>query len=230
MRYWPAPISVLFFILQIMVVGLEGKNERSVYVVCTAALIPRGYEERRNQYEESLKKIKSFGYEPYVIESCAVGPTFLDTLSKNVCYTKSNNPNFSNKGINEAIALRVGLEYFSFSPESMIIKLTGRYTLATNEFIELVKNNPQADVVARVWNARDVYTGIFAMRCKYLIDFLNNEIGDFNFLEKNHVALEWRLGEYIEKLRGKGAKIVHLPRVYSYLPVAMPFHRGVLSL
>ncbi len=203
------------------------KQKQTIRIVCTAALIPQKYEERKRQYIRSLKKLKEMGYDPYVIEPCQKGPTFLDEYCNHVCYTQSNNPAWArgkgNYGINEAISLNIGLQYFNFDSEDIIIKLTGRYTLEKDEFIRLVENNSQADAVVRAWNEGDAYTGLFAIRLKYFIDFLNNGI-NIAEMERGPIPLEHFFGAYITKMRKKGAKVFYIPRVYDYLPIWTP-HR-----
>lgn len=191
---------------------------KKYFLVCTAAIIEKNCEERKKQYIESLILLKKHGCNPHVIESCQQGPTFLDEYCDHVCYTQSNNPTYTNYGINEAISLNIGLRYFNFDPEDIIIKFTGRYSLISDEFIKLVENNLDADAIVRAWNDGDAYTALFAIKLKYFLDFLSNNI-NFEMMEHRHTPFEHFFGAYITKMRTQGAKIIYLERVYDYLPI-----------
>ncbi len=196
----------------------ETKNE--IRIVCSAAIIPQHYESRKQQYLKTLNKLKSYGYTSYVVESCQSGPTFLDTACDNVCYTQSNNPDYiNNKGMNEAISLQIGLLQFNFNPEDMIVKLTGRYCLETDEFLKLIQENPNADAFLRAWGEGDAYSGLFALKLTYFLDFLNNYINS----DQTTLAFEHALGAYITNMKKQGLKIVYLSKVYDYLPVCSIF-------
>lgn len=223
---WVVFIACLFCFLQVFAKVMDALDQKqtkqpTIRFVCTAAIIPRNYEERKKQYVKSLCLLKKYGIEPYLIESCATGPTFLDQYCSRICYTKTNNPALSNYGINEAISLLVGLKYFNFSPDDIIIKFTGRYSLESDEFIELVKKNPKADAIVRAWNDGDAYTALFAIKLKYFFDFLENDI-DFNSMAQKNIPLEHCFGKYITKIRNQGANIIYLKRLYDYLPTCFP--------
>lgn len=196
-------------------------SKKKIHFVCTAALIPQNYEARKNQYIESLLLLKKYGCDVYVIESCQSGPTFLDEYCDHVCYTQSNNSMYINKGLNEAISLKIGLRFFDFGADDMIIKFTGRYSLKSDEFIRLVENNPEVDAVVRAWADNDAYSVIFALKLKYFLEFLDNEM-IYEYMERLNWGFEHVFGTYITELRMRGAQIHYLPRVYDYLPVSMP--------
>ncbi|MFA6066655.1 MAG: hypothetical protein WC707_05745 [Candidatus Babeliaceae bacterium] len=194
----------------------------AIRIVCTVALIPYDYETRKLQYIRTLKKLREFGYEPYVVESCASGPTFLDDYCDHVCYTHNNNSSITNKGVNEGISLMIGFQHFNFDPDDMIIKLTGRYCLETDEFIRLVEQNPSADAIVKSWLADNIYTGVFAMRLKYLSEALSNI--NFEEMIKKSISFETQCGLQILKMHNNGAKIIYLEELYDYLPVCTPWY------
>ena len=101
-------------------------NAKNINIIFTAALIDNQFEMRKSEYLYSLNRLKSWDYIPYIIESCRRS-SFFDNYSVPVCYAQVNDPNLRNKGVNEAKALQVGLDYFGFSDEDMIVKITGRY-------------------------------------------------------------------------------------------------------
>ena len=196
--------------------------------VCTAALIPKEYESRKNQYINSLTLLNKYNCDLYVIESIANGPTFLDDYCKNVCYTHSNNTSILNRGINEAISMKIGLKYFNFEPGTMVIKFTGRYQLKSDEFIKFVAEHMDADVIARAWKDNDAYTALFAMKIEYFLDFLDNYIDYQKWISYSAsvfpTPFEIYFGSYITKIKKEGAKIVYLEKLYDYMPIwAYPY-------
>ena len=191
----------------------------NIKILCTAALIPNAYLDREQQYIHSLSIFKKHGLSVYMVESCQQGPTNLDLHCDNICYTKTQLPEYAygvgNYGINEALSLAKGLEYFAFDDEDIIIKFTGRYEFKDTSFLNLVNKNLDADVVARIWSNGDVYTALFAIKAKYFKDFLNTI--DYNAM-KNGKNLEHCFGKYIAKLQKEGKNIVPWDRIPSYLP------------
>lgn len=202
-------------------------KDNSIKILCSAALVPPSADHhqdvsRKEAYAKSLNTLKRYGLETYVVESIASGPTYLDEYCNHVCYTQSNNAFIRNHGINEAVSMLIGLKHFNFKPDDMIIKLTGRYSLESDEFIRLVQYNSDVDAIVRAWSENDVYTVLFAIRAKYFLDFLDNYI-NFQRMYQENIALEHLFGAYITKIRNEGARIIYLPRVYDYLPVVGRF-------
>ena len=208
-------------------------NTKPIKVLYTAAIIPRDYENRKNCYIRNLQMLKQYGCDVYVVESCQSGPTFLDDFCDHVCYTKSNDPS-ALPSYNETTSVKIGLEHFNFDHDEMIIKVTGRYVLETDEFISLVNANLDADLIARKWEdfqagggkQHDAYTGCFAIKVKYLHDIINNYYFKHAF-ESYHIgsevhlyAIEWALGDYIEDNKYL-KKIIYIEKLYDYLPEAL---------
>jgi hypothetical protein len=202
---------------------IKKTKQPSIKFVCTAAIIPNNYDNRKQQYIKSLLLLKGHGIDAYLIESCQKGPTFLDEYCNHVCYSHTQNPRYLNYGINEALSLISGLKFFGFDPDDTVIKFTGRYSLESDEFVQLVKNNADADAIVRSWDEGNAYTALFAIKLKYFLDFLENNI-DYEEMHQKSTPFEYFFGAYITKMRKRGAKIVYLPRVYDYLPIWTP-HR-----
>lgn len=198
-----------------------GKRNETVKIFCTAALIGSDYESRKREYIRGLNLLRGHGCDPYLVEAAAVGPTFLDEYCNHVCYTRSNSTGYISKGLKEAHSLLVGLKQFKFNPNDMIIKFTARYQLVSDEFIQLVEDNPDADAIVRAWHENDAYTALYAMKLEYLLDFLENYV-DYNKLAHIDFCIEHLFGAYITKIKAEGAKIIYIPRVYDYLPIATP--------
>lgn len=205
------------------------KNKR-MKVLCTTAMVPPDKDRhqgiaRKQRYIDTLILLKKFGCEIYVVESIASGPSFFDEYADHVCYTQSNDFTLKNHGINECIAMKIGMDYFKFDPEDMIIKLTGIYALKTDEFINLINNNPDADAIIKPWNEKNAYTALFAIKAKYFLDFLNNYI-DYEWWKaegrQTIIGEEDLFGTYVTKIKNEGARVVKIPRLYDYMPIAVP--------
>jgi hypothetical protein len=199
-----------------MINFIYGRQSPKIEIVCTSALTARYYEPRKQQYIRGLSLLKNYGLDPYLVESITSGPTFLDEYCNHVCYTQSNDASLRNYGINEAVSLLIGLQCFNFDPETIIIKLTGRYPLESDEFVRLVEQNLDADVIAKTWTENDACTGLFAIRLKYLLDFLQNYL-DFKKMEQEMISVELYFGAYITKIEKEGANVIHLPKMYDYI-------------
>lgn len=175
-----------------------------IKIVCTAALTDAYFEFRKEQYIHSFNVLKQFGYTDfYVIEALKkTGPTFLEEHAPKVFYATVNNPKLRNNGINEAMCLLEGCAHFKFDPEDIIIKLTGRHSLISNNLLKIVENNPNLDAVVRVNADGNAYTLGFAMRYKYLKEMF--ETIDYAPLDRLMIPLEYKVGDYIKKKKREG--------------------------
>lgn len=184
-----------------------------VRVICTAALISQQFEERKHEYIHSLDVLTELGYEPFIIEACKNGgPTFLEEFSRNVCYSKVNNPKLKNKGVNEARSLLAGLNHFNFSEDDIVIKLTGRYHFTSENFIRIVESSPEVDGIFRKpGKSGQVFTGCFALRHKYFVKMLKQL--NFDLMERKMTNLEREVAEYVRKIEKEGAKILYLDQL-----------------
>jgi hypothetical protein len=200
---------------------LFGVADDHIKVVCTAAILSENFEVRKQEYIKALERIKQFGFMPYIVESCQVGPTFLDALSNKVWYAQTNDYRLKNKGVNEAKALLHFFEHNHFNDEDLIVKVTGRYYFVDDMFLQYVAHHQEYDVfvkdVAKLYghNFLDIFTGCFAMRYKYFIEFLRQL--NFDEMEKKSLAIEWRLGAYIaSKKEMKVCKLDKLNMKYHF--------------
>ena len=177
--------------------------EHKVKIVCSAALLDNQFEVREKEYRRCFEILSSYGYtKPYIVEAIKkTGPTFLDSISPHVFYSQMNNAHLKNKGINEARTLLEGLTAFKFDSDQMILKLSGRYHLSSDFFLHFVENNTDADAIVKVDPSGQIYTFCFAMKYKYLLDFLQQL--DYKDMEKNMVNLEQKLADYIKGITHK---------------------------
>ncbi len=184
--------------------------KRNIRVVCTAAIIPRRYEQRKNQYIRSIQTLEGHGYSPYVVESCVAGPTFLDEYCNNVCYTLSNNAYLKNKGVNESVSLLMALQKWNFNDDDIILKLTGRYVLQFDKLLRLLEEADDVAAVAKFeqMDRSSVLTGCFAMRYDLMKQMYASY--DYEKLEKEMICIEHEVGPYLEQLEKEGFKLIRL--------------------
>lgn len=213
----------VIFLLSCSEIPAKDAEKTKIKVLFTSAIISgdEAYvEERKQDYIRNLQLLKSYGCDVYVVESCREGPTYLNEHCVQVNYTRSNDPNVS-KSRNEVSSMRIGFSHFNFQPDDMIIKITGRYVLQTEEFIKLVKDNIDADVILRMWDSDDAYTGLFAVRGRVFLDFMDNHylnlMDDPGFDE----SIEHELAKYVTRMKDK-LKVVFWPKIYDYLPRCGP--------
>jgi hypothetical protein len=185
--------------------------KRNIHVVCTAALIPRRYEQRKNQYIRALRRIVEFGYHPYIVESCVQGPTFLDDWSKDTLYSQTNDVSLKNKGVNEFKSLLYAFNDWNFDDDDIIVKLTGRYFFQADAFIRSLENMDNIDCAAKfvtvpVTGVDAVLTGCFAMRFGLFKEML--EFFDYDELERAMICVEHVVGPYLNNLSKKGYNVI----------------------
>lgn len=187
--------------------------KRKIHILCTAAILPIKYEERKQQYTRALTRVNEFCYKPYIVESCVAGPTFLNDLSSEVLYSLSNNTHLKNKGVNEFVSMIKAFEYWNFNDDDIIVKLTGRYFFQGDAFLRFLEDSLDVDCAAKfvtvpagpTKGVDAVLTGCFAMRCdlfKRMLTFF-----DYGWLEREMMCVEHVVGPYLNMLASKGIKV-----------------------
>jgi hypothetical protein len=198
---------------------------RNIIVMSTAAIISgteiyRDFERRKAQYIKSIEVFHEIGYEPFIIETCTTGPTFLDDYCHQVLYTHSNDSSQINKGVNEGKSILIFLETYKnmINEDDIIIKTTGRYHLAHDSFIRLVEDNDRyaGFIKHRLPDMRqyiDLFTGLFALEARYLSNMLASiryELMDAN------IWFEWDVARYFHTLTERHVPIMYLDSVGMY--------------
>lgn len=200
-------INKIFF--SIIIGTLASAASAEVRLVLSAALTDSFFEFRKQQYIESFAILSKYGYpNPYIIEAIQKkGLTYLDEHSSNVFYAQNNNARLRNKGINEARTMLEGLKHFNFSPDDMIIKLTGRYHFKSDYFLRLVENSQQYDAIVRFSPDGQQDTCCFAMKNKHLQEMF--ESLDYKAMEHHMINLEYAVAKYVQKkMRAEGFKVL----------------------
>jgi hypothetical protein len=170
-----------------------------IYVIITTCINNRygvnNFEERKQRYIDciqsavSIVEKTSFGdvavgevgreITPIIVENNGERETYLNDLGCDVIYTNNNLLSFPQKGINELLDIKHVIDRYNISDDDIIIKLTGRYRLLSNVFLELIiKNQHNYDAFVKFYNVcnqqfdkDDCALGLFAIRCKYIRNF-----------------------------------------------------------
>lgn len=186
--------GIVFLIHLILFLSKIVLTQNTINVVCTTALIDAQNDKRKQEYINAIETIKQFGFEPYIVESCASSPSFLDDLTDNVWYAKTHNFMLRNKGVKEVNALLDFFNYTRFGNEHIIVKVTGRYFFVNNSFLRFVADHLEYDVFVKYLDGQ-VFTGCFAMKYKYLINFL--ESLNLKRMESEMISIERELAVYL---------------------------------
>jgi len=96
-----------------------------------------------------------------------------------IVYTNNNQYYYSHKGNNELMDIKQIINQYDIKDDDIVIKLTGRYKVLTNDFFTLVKENAtNFDAFVKFFNVctlryyeNDCVLGLLAIKCKYLKDF-----------------------------------------------------------
>jgi hypothetical protein len=180
----------------------------TIRLVFTTSIITS---DREQLYVESIrdtmKKIRHIPLKAYVVENNGQRSTALDTIEGvEVLYTNTNNIESLNeptkafassgKGQKEMLDVLFVGDHFGFEDTDLVIKLTGRYTLASSSFFDQILSAPNFDVYMkfwdvcrRVWDPLDCVMGLYACRYNILTDF------DYTSF-RHHCSTEKVLAEY----------------------------------
>lgn len=172
----------------------------------TTALINNKFEHRKKEYLASLDTLFNMGYKPYIVDACTkTKKSFFGKHCNTVFYAGINDYSLRNKGVNEIKSMIEVCKYYQFKDKDMIVKLTGRYKFNSDEFLKLIEDNPQIDGWFSKDHTQQVRSGCFALRYKYLNQFLKNT--DLRLMEQRMINFEFLLGQYAEKIRNQGVNI-----------------------
>lgn len=171
-----------------------------------------GIDERKQQYKKGIKHVLKYrlpGEPVYIVENGGLSSSFLDQFHNpsediHVHYTNNNDQSFQNKGRKELLDIQSCIDTFHINPEDIIIKITGRYFLNNDSFLQKVrKEKNNCDVFFRagsMWNTdqpfderplSDLCTGLIAIKCKHFQQMLPESIPEF-------IPCEWKYAEYIQ--------------------------------
>jgi hypothetical protein len=184
----------------------------SIKLLYSAALIEHQAKQREEEYRQCAKSLESYGFkDPYIVEAIKgkESTTFLNTLSKHVFYSTVNDSSVINKGVNEGRTMLQALDHFSFDPNDMVLKITGRYPMEIDAFSQRIKNNPDIDAIVKTDKIGRTYTACFALREKYLRDMLTS-INYKGMIQDKTLEIENEFETYLKKMAAKGMQILYI--------------------
>ena len=168
-------------------------------VLYTSALISNKYDDRKVEYQKSFFKLLNFFKKEdiTVIECYSQNPDFLDEFGCDLFHSNTHLSKIKNKGVLEILALKKFLESKT-DINFLFLKLTGRYELIDNDFINTINQNPGFDFYGKlVDNNTQVFTGCFAINGLVLLEFINHQ--DLDFMETNMINFEKLLFDFIKE-------------------------------
>jgi len=137
---------------------------------------------RDNRYIECIKQLLDFvngdeNIKPIIVENGGLRETYMNNFNCDIFYTNNNSFGFIHKGFNELLDIKNVIEKYNILDDDIIIKLTGRYKLLNNDFINIVKNNNKDayvkffDVCTNKFMHNAAILGLYAIKCKYHKNF-----------------------------------------------------------
>jgi len=128
---------------------------------------------------KALEYCKGTSIKPIIVENNGKRETFLDqfSLQCDVVYTENNMVPTRNKAQNELLDIKEIIEKYTILDDDTVIKLTGRYTMFSNIFFQLVLYT-KFDAYLKFFNIcllkncnDDCLLGLYAIKAKYLKTF-----------------------------------------------------------
>lgn len=163
-------------------------------ILSTSAEIDLMKDMRSEEYIKTIKWLKENVFEHNIVWLECVSdkqPPYLKDQFPYYC-TNSHNPNYINQGANHGNALK---KFFNdcFVDDDMTVQITGRYHFVDKYFFDIIQKNPGYDLYAK--NIDEQYfTGCFAMKTKYLIEWVSTT--NWDFLNYNMINFEKSLWQF----------------------------------
>ena len=173
-------------------------------------------------YQDTFRTLARLGYPLPLIAEAVLAPqnahSMLDRYGQ-VVYTAVNDQRYmANQGVNEARSLLVALARFGLPGNTMVIKLTGRYTFVDRSMFQLLEDNMEAldGLVSVAAHKGLMFTGCFALRASLLVHAL--EASDWNAVSHRGIHLEFLVLEHARKLcqakpRGHACRLLQVGRL-----------------
>ena len=151
---------------------------------------------------DTLSKLQHLPFEFYIVENNGERKTLLDTIQGvKLLYTNTNN-RVTKIGTKEFHDIQLLSDLYEFEDEDIIIKLTGRYTVANPPtFLESLLTLEQGyDSMMKwmhIWGGVYLYDdcilGLFALRYKYL--------KEFNYMRmESHPSMEHVFARFVREV------------------------------
>lgn len=110
-----------------------------------------------------------------------------------VYYSNCHNPKYLNKGSNLGNALKKLFQQYDVSND-LVVQITGRYHFTDTYFFDTIEKNPDYDLYAKNDGYDQYFTGCFALRGKYFIDWVNET--NWDLLNDRMINIEKSLWVY----------------------------------
>tara|TARA_B100000945_G_scaffold312340_1_gene306780 strand:- start:1960 stop:2556 length:597 start_codon:yes stop_codon:yes gene_type:complete len=167
-------------------------------ILVTSAEVDHLKEMRTKEYEQTIEwaKVKDKeGYNVVWLETISnTEPSYLKGQFPCYC-TDNHNPNYQNKGSNLGMAMRKFFEDCEVD-DDYAMYLTGRYHFTKNTFFDIMEANPDCDFYGMNDGNDQYFTGCFAMKKKYMIDWLNKT--NWHNVNANMINFEQTLWDYVK--------------------------------
>lgn len=161
---------------------------RMIYLIITTCINNKfgdlNIDHRKERYLLCIQTILDLlkdntSIKPIIVENNGMRHTYLNDVSCDVVYTNNNMTRCRHKGVNELLDIKHVLDSYSIEDDDTIIKLTGRYKLLDNSFLQLVMEQCSTkdafvkffNVCTKQFMSNDCVLGLFALKCKYLKQF-----------------------------------------------------------
>jgi hypothetical protein len=170
-----------------------------IHLVITTANIGTHYQDRKEQYLQSIERALQFDY---LFNSY----TILECVSSNEVYLKDYNVHYSKvqnlypeKGLNEMQHLKAFINQSSFNDDDLIVKLTGRYMLEDNSFFNKVKLLAcEYDSIFKddsdIYEGLGYHTFLYCSRKTRFLEIINS----LNYSKENRNPIEWGVKDFLK--------------------------------
>lgn len=167
-------------------------------VLITSAEIELMNDIRSNEYIKTIKWMKKNATDHNVIWLECISnldPPYLNGDFPCYC-SNSHNSSYRNKGSNLGNALK---NFFNTCDvnDDLVMQITGRYHFSDTYFFDIISNNPGYDLYAKNDGNDQYFTGCFAIKKSFLIEWINET--DWDYLNYSMSNIEKSLWNYSKR-------------------------------
>jgi|GEM_PF-2334810 len=169
-----------------------------LHLIITTANIEHSYKQRKEHYIQSIEGCLKYAhlFDSYTVLECvSENEEYLNCY--NTVYSAEGNF-YNNKGLNEMNHLRSFLNKSAFGDNQSIIKLSGKYLIKDDYFLnKVLELQTRYDSILK--NDNDVYEGngyhtfFYYMKKKVLMDSINS----LEFSLNNNRPIEWDIKDFL---------------------------------
>jgi len=158
-------------------------------ILSTSAEIDLMKEMRTAEYVKTVKWLKENASDHNVVWLESVSdkqPPYLNDAFPYYC-TNCHNPYYINQGANHGKCLKKFFEDCEVD-DDLTVQITGRYHFLDTYFFDTIESNPGYDLYAKNAGDDQYFTGCFAIKTDYLIEWVNTT--DWDALNSNMINFE----------------------------------------